>query len=179
MFTKVLAAVGSAALLVTLAACASTPTVTSTPLATAPAASTDTPAPSDSSTPSDQAKFGSTATFDTGVAVTISKGKVYKPGSYASSLSGEITAKPVVYTVTIKNGGTDPLPGMSVTTSATSGTAEAPQIIDTEKGIKGILQSTVLPGKTIVYKVAFDAANPADVTIDVSPDYVNHVYFSN
>ena len=186
----VFALVAGAALVLT--GCAAGPTVipaeslstAQTPGASAPASETptateDAATPSESASASDQAKFGDTAKFDSGVTITISKGVAFKPSTYAMSLGGKITGKPMLYTVTVKNGGTEPLTGMSVTTTATSGTAEAPQIIDTEKKINGIATSTILPGKTLVYKVAFDTANPKDVTIDVSPDYISHVYFSN
>ena len=96
MLHKVLAAVGSAALLVTLAACASTPTTTTPPASTAPAASapatSDTPAPAaDQGTPENPYKIGSTATVGDWTVTVVS---VTKNGTAQVMKANMLNTKP-------------------------------------------------------------------------------------
>lgn len=169
-----------------LAGCASNPptvipaeSLSSTPAASAPATATeDATTPSESATVPGQAKFGDTVKFDSGVAITVSKGTVFKPSATAMRWDGtKIKGTPMFFTITVKNGSAEPVKGMSITASATSGTSEAEFILD--EPYEAASFATIMPGKTIVYKTAYDVANPKDVTIDMSPDFINHAYFTS
>lgn len=146
--------------------CASSPTITD---------GSGAPPAASSSAPSDQAKFGNTATFDSGVAVTV-KAATYKAGKYATTLTGK-PKNPMLFTITVKNGSTENLEAAMISTTVTSGSEESSAIVDIEKKVTGMSTATVLPGKSLTYTVAYDVKDPKDVQMDVSPDLVSHVYF--
>lgn len=136
--------------------------------------------PSESATVPGQAKFGDTVKFDSGVIITVSKGKVFKPSADAFRFDGKpVKGTAMVFTVTVKNGSSEPVNGMGITANATSGTETAEFIIDIKTDYVAASSATIMPGKTIIYKVPFDVQNPKDVTIDMSPDFVNHAYFTS
>ena len=107
--------------------------------------------PSEAEEPSSLTKkFGSTFTWDDGVALTVSKPKEFTSGPYAAPAS----TKGYLFDVTVKNGSKEPVEAFAIMLQATSDDQQAEQIFDVEAGIDAP-SATLLPGRTIKYKVAF------------------------
>ena len=112
-------------------------------------------APKPSASPSSLTKrFGSTFTWDDGVAVTVGKGTPFTSGPYAAPAS----TKGLLFTVTVTNGSKEPVNPMLINLQATSGQQQAEAIFDSEQGID-LPTADVLPGRSTTYKAAF--SNPS------------------
>jgi hypothetical protein len=42
---------------------------------------------------------------------------------------------------------------------------------DSENDVMGGLDTTLLPGREAVFKIAYSVTNPADIVLEVSPDF--------
>jgi hypothetical protein len=140
------------------------PSTAATTAATTPtvAATTATPTPTKAST----YKFGDTVSWEaTGVSLTLSAPVPYKPSKYAIVPAG---TSPVVFAITLKNGGTEAFdPGM-VYMTASSGEAEAQSVFDSPALVGGPT-TKLLPGKSVTWKVGFGVLNAADITAEITP----------
>jgi hypothetical protein len=73
--------------------------------------------------------------------------------------------------VTIINGTSAPFDPSAYYATAVSGGVEAPPIFDSENGIGFAPQSSVLPGKSVSFPIAFDVQDPADFQLEITPSY--------
>ena len=137
----------TAAALLALTACSGQPVVT--PASDSPAAPATTTEAATDAAPSGSHKYGDTATWPDGVAITMSAPKPYKPGEYAAKPD---VAEFVSVDVTLLNGSSEPIETHNVYVRATSGDSEAEKVY--EDGI-GDPSSRVLPGKTLRWVEAF------------------------
>lgn len=163
---------GCAGLGVTNSPSSSSPDMSSlTPPAADPAAS---PAPTSPAAPSAASsspssltkKFGSTFTWDDGVALTIGNPTPFTPSQTA------FPSKPgVVMDVTVKNESQEPVNPFMISMQATSGEQQAEQIFDTENSV-GAPTASVLPGRSLKFKVAFTKPSN-DFTLQVDYGFGN------
>ncbi|MBO1759331.1 MULTISPECIES: DUF4352 domain-containing protein [unclassified Dermacoccus] len=114
--------------------------------------------------------FGSTFTWDDGVAITISKPQPFQPSPYAASDTK--FKKFVIVDVTLKNGSKEPYNAMTLTTTATSGDKQSDGAFDTEKGVD-LPTADILPGKTLTWKQAYGVDATGDLVIAVENGFGN------
>lgn len=155
-------------LVVVLAGCSG---VTNTPAESPPAVSESAsvaPSPSESvseeAEPSELTKpFGSTFTWDDGVAITVSKPKAYKPDEFAAIIDDSKSF--VIVSVTVKNGSEEAVESISLNLRATTGEREAGSVFDDTSTLPTV---KVLPGKSLKWSQAFgvDKGAPFVLTVD-------------
>jgi hypothetical protein len=115
--------------------------------------------------------FGQTITWPDGVAVSVSKPETYKPSSSASIGPG--AARFVSMKVTVTNGSNKDLAATGADLSATANGAPAEQVFDSAKGLNGSPSSTILPGKSVTFTVAFGlpSKDPGDLQVELRPGF--------
>lgn len=111
-------------------------------------------------------EFGQKISWD-GVDMVVSEPKPFEPSQTAAGV-GEHN---VSFDVKLTNTGTEPYDPVLVTITASSAETEAEQIFDMESGLEMGPTTQVRPGKSVNWTVAFSVADPADVQIDVTPDF--------
>lgn len=163
MSTHTRAAIAAIALTTLIAACGTPePAVTPPDPTTATATTTPEPAepvePAETETPTGAHAYGSTATWDDGVTLSISPPVDYKPSEYAATGAGTPTpgTKYVVVDVTFRNGGTTPVDTFGMSLNATSGDQVAEAVYDSEQKV-GPTTARVLPGHTLKWREAWAA----------------------
>lgn len=188
---KVLCAVSGAALALVLAGCgvgsvsgtgadagaaSASPSVSES---SAPSSGDDASAePAEEESPAEDdmtVKFGESFAYEDKVVILVSAPKKYTPSDTAAVGNGK---NHVVFTVTLKNGSAKPYDPSLFSATAVSGEAEAEQIFDSAKNVGGSPDTKVLPGKRVVFKIAFTVKNPKDITMEASPgfEYENALY---
>jgi hypothetical protein len=116
------------------------------------------------------AAFGQRVTFDDGVAVEVTAPQAFEPGRYAI---GNERDRAVSFEVTVINGSDRPLDAVTAIVRATHDGRDAPLIFDSQRGMSGAPQGTVLPGKSITFPVAVSIGkDAADLQIDVTPGFI-------
>ena len=130
--------------------------------------------PPDASAPKDESTigaFGQTITWPDGLAVTVSEPQAYQPSSAAAT--SRAPARYVSLTVTLTNESAKNVEAAGTTMAVTANGTAADQVFDTAKGIGGSPTSTVLPGKSITYTVAFGLPTTAraDLQVEVRPSF--------
>lgn len=159
---KGIARAATALLVVGLAGCGSDSSATTT-TSGAPAATAAT-----SAERSGPAAFGDTLTKD-GVSVTVGAPAAFTPSSFAASGSGMGAGPSSLLAVTVANGTDKVLNPWAVNLTATSGDAQVGQVHDSANGVLAPT-ADILPGKTLVWKVAFESppSKPLDVQVSVN-----------
>ena len=114
--------------------------------------------------------FGETYTFENGVAVTISAPQPYTPSEYAY-VGEPAPAAFVAFDVVVVNGSAENYDPTMFTATMQSANVESEQVFDSENGIEGSPTTTVLAGREAAFKMAFGAADPADLVMEVSPGF--------
>jgi hypothetical protein len=107
-------------------------------------------------------------TYDDGLGV-----KVSDLTDFAPSESAAFDEAPAYLQVTVtitNNTGTDFDPSGFYAT-ASSGGVEAPEIFDSENGIDGSPTTTVIPGKSVSFPIAFSVQDPADFLLEITPSF--------
>lgn len=108
--------------------------------------------------------FGDTYTWPDGLEVTISQPVEYTPSEYAvGAVEGETA---LAYDVTITNGTKEDVESLGINFTVASGGQEGTAIFDTDGGVE-MPTSTILPGKSLTWKIAYSVADPTDVQISV------------
>jgi hypothetical protein len=115
--------------------------------------------------------FGQKITWPDGVAAMVSELKAYKPSN--SAAGAQAASRYVSMTVTLTNGSDKNIEATGTSLSATADGAVADQVFDSAKGIDGSPTSTILPGKSVTYTVAFGlpSKDPVDLQVDVRPSF--------
>ena len=123
--------------------------------------------------PTGETPEGGTSIATWGESVTLPDGEgtitIGAPQPFTPSESAAFDEWPeyVVFEVTEVNDGTEPAPaGWSLT--ATTGDQEATQVFDSAQGIE-VATATVMPGKSITYKVAFGRTPGEDFVLTARP----------
>jgi hypothetical protein len=115
--------------------------------------------------------FGSTAADDNGITFSVSQPQPYTPSDFAPGFNDGDTAMKV--TVTITNNGTKPYDFNSLALSP-AGTADgqpAPEITDFDAKVGDIVDSTILPGKSLTYDTAFSVPpGSTELQVEVTND---------
>lgn len=129
-----------------------------------------TPEPASAPTTTDDGveELGATYLWADGLAVTVSKPSGYKPSEYAAGADG--VSKFVVFDITIVNNtGTvwDPALFQATVQSANQ---EASKVYDFEN-LPDTPSTKLLNGREATFKMAFGVADPADLVVEVTPDW--------
>lgn len=114
--------------------------------------------------------FGQVVTVSD-IAYSVSTPAAYTPSSSAASMGGDI-ARAIRFDVKITNNGTTPFAfnPFVVGAKATAAGADAAEITDVAKNIGATPSSTILPGKSLTYTVAFSVPKQkGDVQVELSP----------
>ncbi len=119
-------------------------------------------------------RFGETFTYDDGLEVTIGTLAAYEPSEYAWAEGDRF----VVFTVTIVNGTGEVFDPSGFSTTASSGGREADEVYDSENGLEGSPMTSIQPGKSVSFEVAYGVSDASDLTLDVSPDWWDHDTFT-
>lgn len=115
-------------------------------------------------------QFGDVVTYEDGLSVSVSDPSDFAPTEYAA---GNDQTYNIVLGFTVTNGTNeviDPFFGVSVS----SGGVEASQIFDMDNPAGDINFSpdtSVLPGQTVSWNLAFSISDPEAITVDFSPGF--------
>lgn len=136
-------------------------------------ASVATPAPSASPKEKNTLKaFGGVNTWDNGVSISVSEPVPFEATRNAAGVvEGQAH---VIYTLVLTNGTDKVLEGMSLYETVSSGGVEAHAISDSGHSLGSIgfaPTTSVLPGQTIKWMVAYNLADPKSVTFEISPGF--------
>jgi hypothetical protein len=125
------------------------------------------------------AGFGETVAYEDGLELVVGAPADFKPSEWAAG--AEDASNFVRFDVTITNGTDEPFDPSGVFLTASSGGSEGSQIFDSESGLDGGPMTSVLPGQSVTFPVAFGVADPSDLLVQVAPgpwDYEDAL-FSN
>ncbi len=114
--------------------------------------------------------FGGTYTYEDGLAMTIGIPQPFTPGEYAVGTHG-FTQFVMMDVVVVNQTGTSWDPGLFYATMQ-SGNQEASRIFDPSK-LGDTASTMVLDGREASFKMAFGVTDPADLVLEVQPDF-NH-----
>ncbi|GAA4166375.1 hypothetical protein GCM10022286_30940 [Gryllotalpicola daejeonensis] len=114
-------------------------------------------------------KFGQTYKWSDGLAVTISAPAAYTPSQYASGVvPGQAN---VIFTITLKNGTTQPVDPAFAGGDLNSGGVAGSNIVEVA-GPQGdineypLSSAKLLPGQSLSWKAAYSVKDPNDLTLD-------------
>lgn len=123
--------------------------------------------------------FGDTYTWPDGLAVTISEPADFTPTENAA---GQVEGQAnLAYDITVTNGTSEDIDAAMITLTVSSGGQQSGPIFDTEGGTE-MPTATILPGKSLTWKVVYSVADPSDVqiTVDNVIDFdSDKVHFTN
>lgn len=123
-------------------------------------------APADQQAPRLTAQFGGALTYLDGISVSVSAPAVFVPGEFAST--PDPGTEPVVFTIVLTNGSKEPYDPSLVYETVTSGGVESSSMWDDSLGASPA--TTVLPGRSVTYKVAYSVKDPTDVVMEITPE---------
>lgn len=122
-------------------------------------------------------QLGEVVTYTDGVSISVSTPAPFTPTEYAN---GADQANQVLFTFVITNGTDKPLEPMVYPTVSSGGVESSPIIdIGNPAGQTSFgPDTTILPGQTIQWLQAFSIADPANITIELSPsfEYENAIF---
>lgn len=123
--------------------------------------------------PDGVAELGETVSWPEGVEITLSQPEPYTLGEW-DVISNEFPAY-FTATLTLKNTGTEKYDPSGVMLSASSAGAQGEDI-----WIDGVMAptTTVLPGKSVSWQVAFGVDDLSDITVDVDPGIEYQSWFT-
>lgn len=110
-------------------------------------------------------KFGQSYEWEDGLSVTIGAPAPFTPSEYALS---EGASAYLSFEVKIVNGTTGNFDPSLFSSTLQSGNAEASQVYDSEFES---LSTTLLAGREAVFKIGYGVSDPADLVLEVSPDF--------
>ena len=110
-----------------------------------------------------------TVDYPDGLQVALSTAHVYKPGRWSA---GHDNAVGVRLEITITNNGSEAFDPSLFLVNASYADQPASQIFDSQNDISGAPQTTLLPGKSIKFPVAFSIPEgPGELQVDVQPSF--------
>jgi hypothetical protein len=113
--------------------------------------------------------FGSTKTYEDGLAVTVSKGKSFRPSD--TSAGGDKFKYAVKYTITVVNGTGKTFDPSMFSATAQSGNVEGDRVYDSAEQIGGGPDTKLLKGREAKFSIGFGISDLKDVVLEVSPSY--------
>jgi hypothetical protein len=119
---------------------------------------------------SDTAVFGDTLAYDDGLEITVSAPQPYTP-SESAYVDGPAPAAYVAFDVTVVNGTGEDYEPVELFLTLQSGTSQEAQVFDTANGLDGTPYQTLLPGRSVAFRVGFGASDPADLVMEVTPGF--------
>lgn len=125
------------------------------------------------------AGFGETVAYEDGLEILVGAPTDFTPGEWSAGAEGFDSS--VRFDVTITNGTAEAFDPSGVFLTASSGGREGSQVFDSENGLEGGPMTSILPGQSVTFPVAFAVADPADLVVQVAPgpwDYEDAL-FSN
>lgn len=113
--------------------------------------------------------FGQRHQFASGLSVTVSRGKSFKPSSSAYPMA----ERAIAFEITIRNDSASPYQLSELSVIAAVNGTNIREIVDPERGLNGIVAAgeDVVPGRGVQFTLAFAVTNdPAKVYLTVYPD---------
>lgn len=168
------AGIAALALTLTITGCSSNEgeVIKNNETATATAApTTASPTPTQAANPT----FGDSYAWPDGLKATVSKPQPFTPSEYAAGANDGWTN--LAWTITIENGTKENFDPVDIWINVASGGQEGSEIFD--DGYGDYPQSTVLPGKSITWDVAYSIADPNDLQLSIEDtfgDYPEAIY---
>lgn len=129
----------------------------------------DTPAEDTPTEASSEVAFGKTYTYEDGLSVTVSKPSTYHPTRYAA-----VTKKSphyVTFKVTVVNKTAKKVDLTLFNATVQSSSEEAEAVFDSEGGLEGSPSTSLLKGRESTFKIGFGVQDPKDIVMDVAPDF--------
>gem|GEM_PF-6349708 len=120
------------------------------------------------------ASWGETIDYEDGVSFSVTKPV---PTTVSEYYQDEYT-NPVEITITVTNNSNEAYDAGLTIIDVTSAGSSAEAIFDTEAGYDG-QYSSILPGKSLSWKAAYDVAAPDDVTVEVTDFFRESAYFTD
>jgi hypothetical protein len=113
--------------------------------------------------------FGQSFTYVDGLSVTVSEAKVYQPRRGAA---GHVNPIAVRLTITVQNSGSQPFDPNMFGASASFAGQSGERIFDSANGILSPPSTTLLPGKSISFPVAFSIVEGSgELQVDLAPSW--------
>lgn len=109
-------------------------------------------------------KFGETAQFDDGLEVTVGKPEAFTASEH-TIVTGD--GEPHRFDVTVKNGTDKPIEAATIIIAVQSGGRQADELFDFEQDLD-LPTGKIQPGKELSYGVAYELADPEDISFDVT-----------
>jgi putative VirB-like lipoprotein len=107
-------------------------------------------------------------TYEDGIVVTVSVAEAFEPSEWAVSATYDTYVR---FDVTLTNGTDVPFDPSGVFSTLASGGREGEAIFDTESGLEGQPMTPVLPGGSVTWTEGYGVADPADLTLQVTPSF--------
>lgn len=144
-----------------------------TATATTAAPTTASPTPAQAANPT----FGDSYEWPDGLKVTVSQPEPFTPSEYAAGTTDGWDN--LAWTVTIENGTDENFDPIDIWINVASGGQEGSEVYDSDNGYGDYPESTVLPGKSITWNVAYSIADPNDLQLSIEDtfgDYPEAIY---
>ncbi|WP_136517791.1 hypothetical protein [Cellulomonas telluris] len=120
--------------------------------------------------------FGSTYTYDTGLAVTVAAPEPFEPSDTADAGA---TGEHLRFAVTITNGTPEPWTPTFFETSAASGGIRGTPVFDSVAGLLGIPpQEPLPPGGSVTFDLGYTVSDPETVVLEVTAGGVGYEEFT-
>lgn len=116
--------------------------------------------------------LGETWVYADGLEITVSKPKDFQPSNTAAGGEGYSVFKK--FTITITNNTNQPYEPLMAMVDASADGYEGDQIFDSAQGMGMAPSTTVRPGKSISWDVAFGLNGTKDLQVEVEPDFINY-----
>lgn len=112
-------------------------------------------------------ELGEDFVWEDGTTASVSEPTTYTPSEWAAG--GEGYDSHVSFKVTVTNGSDVPLDASFTSPTVQSGEREGDEIYDDEMG--GSPDSSILPGRTVTFTVAYGVDDPSDLIVEFSPTW--------
>lgn len=116
------------------------------------------------------ATFGAAYTWKDGLSVTVGVPEGYEPGKYAAGTEG--FDQFVVFDVTLVNKTGETWDPVLFSASVQSGNTEGSAVFDSAQ-LPNRPTTKLLDGREVTFKMAFGVADPADIVMEVRPDFTH------
>lgn len=119
--------------------------------------------------PDEPNKFGSTYTYDDGISIHVSELTEFTPNEWAAG--GEGYPHHVLATIRVVNNSGAPFDASMVYPTVASGSSEGDSVYDSENGIGGPPETTVLDGREVSWKAGFGVEDPSDIVMELEASW--------